>query len=205
MPITGAIQRNSLSSHHIPQKSYAVSSQNSIEIGETNGNNVVDVRLSHRRASEISKKTNIVSKNLSTANTSATKQSKESRSSITCDKAAIRARSKSDMQTILYGSNGLKQQQQLPIINGCTNEKIQGNQSQQQVQSIQKRPKCTLPVSSCQSGYVTPSKLFNMMGYGLDNQYLLMHAHYLYIIDCRSREKFDESHIITGKKSHFFL
>ncbi|CAF4740115.1 unnamed protein product, partial [Rotaria magnacalcarata] len=54
-----------------------------------------------------------------------------------------------------------------------------------------------LPTTACQPGYVTPSKLFNMMGYGLENQYLFMLAHYLYIIDCRSREKFNESHIIT--------
>ena len=38
-----------------------------------------------------------------------------------------------------------------------------------------------------------------MMGYGLQNQYLFMLAHYLYIIDCRSKEKFNESHIVTGK------
>jgi hypothetical protein len=37
------------------------------------------------------------------------------------------------------------------------------------------------------------------MGYGLQNQYLFMLAHYLYIIDCRSREQFNEKHIITGK------
>jgi hypothetical protein len=56
-----------------------------------------------------------------------------------------------------------------------------------------------LPTTTSQPGYVTPSKLFNMMGYGLENQYLFMLAHYLYIIDCRSREKFDENHIFTGK------
>ncbi len=63
------------------------------------------------------------------------------------------------------------------------------------------KPKCLLPTTVSQPGYVTPSKLFNIMGYGLQNQYLFMHSHYLYIIDCRSREKFNESHIITGK--HF--
>jgi hypothetical protein len=67
------------------------------------------------------------------------------------------------------------------------------------------KPKCMLPTSVCQPGYVTPSKLFNMMGYGLTNQYLFMHAHYLYIIDCRTREKFDENHIITGKHHIFYL
>jgi len=63
------------------------------------------------------------------------------------------------------------------------------------------KPTCTLPTTVCQPGYVTPSKLFNMMGYGLENQYLFIHAHYLYIIDCRSKEKFNENHIITGKNS----
>ena len=56
-----------------------------------------------------------------------------------------------------------------------------------------------LPTTTSQPGYVTPSKLFNMMGYGLEKQYLFMLAHYLYIIDCRSKEKFNESHIVTGK------
>ncbi|CAF4581335.1 unnamed protein product, partial [Didymodactylos carnosus] len=47
------------------------------------------------------------------------------------------------------------------------------------------KSKSTLPVGMIQPGYITPSKLFNIMGYGLDNQYLFMHAHYLYVIDCR--------------------
>jgi len=77
-----------------------------------------------------------------------------------------------------------------------TNEK---NNSQQRQSPPPTKPKCSLPASGTQAGYVTPSKLFNIMGYGLENQYLFMHAHFLYIIDCRSREKFNESHIITGK------
>ena len=67
------------------------------------------------------------------------------------------------------------------------------------------KPQCILPTTVCQPGYVTPSKLFNMMGYGLEKQYLFMHAHYLYIIDCRTREKFNASHIVTGKKFYYFF
>lgn len=73
-----------------------------------------------------------------------------------------------------------------------------GNQLEQRQSTPPEKPKCALPKSTSQPGYVTPSKLFNMMGYGLEHQYLFMHAHYLYIIDCRSREKFNDSHIITG-------
>lgn len=74
-----------------------------------------------------------------------------------------------------------------------------GNQLEQRQSTPPEKPKCLLPKTGSQPGYVTPSKLFNMMGYGLEHQYLFMHAHYLYIIDCRTREKFNESHIITGK------
>lgn len=76
-----------------------------------------------------------------------------------------------------------------------TNERNNGLQRQSPPPP---KPKCTLPISGSQAGYVTPSKLFNIMGYGLENQYLFMHAHFLYIIDCRPREKFNESHIITA-------
>jgi hypothetical protein len=90
-------------------------------------------------------------------------------------------------------NDGVKQQS---TMNGLTNEK---NFNQQRQSPPPTKSKCTLPTTVSQPGYVTPSKLFNIMGYGLQNQYLFMHAHYLYIIDCRSREKFNESHIITGK------
>ena len=82
-----------------------------------------------------------------------------------------------------------------------------GNQLEQRQSTPPEKSKCTLPKTTSQPGYVTPSKLFNMMGYGLEHQYLFMHAHYLYIIDCRSREKFNESHIITGnfKRSSQFI
>lgn len=74
-----------------------------------------------------------------------------------------------------------------------------GNQLEQRQSTPPEKPKCSLSKTASQPGYVTPSKLFNMMGYGLEHQYLFMHAHYLYIIDCRTREKFNENHIITGK------
>ena len=67
------------------------------------------------------------------------------------------------------------------------------------------KPKCTLPATTCQFGYVTPSKLFNMMGYGVDNQYLFMLTHYLYIVDCRTRDKFNSGHIVTGERIFSYL
>jgi uncharacterized ParB-like nuclease family protein len=100
----------------------------------------------------------------------------------------------SQTQTRRSSTNDVNKQQS--AVNGST---------QQRQSPPPTKPKCTLPTSVSQTGYVTPSKLFNMMGYGLENQYLFMHAHYLYIIDCRSREKFNENHIITGKNSLFLF
>jgi hypothetical protein len=110
----------------------------------------------------------------------------------------MRGRSNTDVQYGTSPSNNLKQQQQ--NLGGSDSDKSVNHHGHQRSQSpISPKPKCMLPTTTCQPGYVTPSKLFNMMGYGLENQYLFMLAHYLYIIDCRSKEKFDESHIITGK------
>ncbi|CAF3828715.1 unnamed protein product [Rotaria sp. Silwood1] len=196
MRVARAVQRSSLSLPGSPQKTYTLSSQNQTQDEETNGNNSINEKISQRRPSDLPKKSNGLSKNISKTSTLDTSQTQGFRRSVTNDGPTSRKRSNTDIQTATSSSNGLKQQ--LPTINGSVNDKSLGHQNQQQNQSTPPKPKCTLPASICQPGYVTPSKLFNMMGYGLQNQYLLMHAHYLYIIDCRSREKFNESHIITA-------
>ncbi|CAF3660216.1 unnamed protein product [Rotaria socialis] len=196
MPITRVIPRNALPSPRTKQKSYALSSNSSIQTEETNGNNEDNEKLYQRQTLDSVKKSNGSSKTFSTTSTPVTPQSQESRRSMPNDKSTTRRRSKPDLQSAMPSSNGFKQQ--ISTINGWANEKSTNQNNQQQGQSNQGKPKCSLPASICQPGYVTPSKLFNMMGYGLQNQYLLMHAHYLYIIDCRSREKFHDSHIVTA-------
>ncbi|CAF2711311.1 unnamed protein product [Rotaria sp. Silwood2] len=196
MPIARTIQRNTLSLPSSPQKTFTLSSQNQTQDEETNGNNSVNEKISQRRPSDLPKKSNGSSKNIPKTSTLDTSQTQGSRRSVINDGPTIRRRSHTDIQTATSSSNGVKQQ--LSTTNGLTNDKSLVHHSQQQNQSSPPKPKCTLPASLSQPGYVTPSKLFNMMGYGLQNQYLLMHAHYLYIIDCRSREKFNESHIITA-------
>ncbi|CAF0856751.1 unnamed protein product [Adineta steineri] len=107
----------------------------------------------------------------------------------------MRGRSNTDVQSFLSLSNNLKSQQS--NINGSGSDRAINHSLAHG--PIRPKPKCILPATaSGQPGYVTASKLFNMMGYGLQNQYLFMLAHYLYIIDCRTKEKFDENHIITA-------
>jgi hypothetical protein len=156
-------------------KSYTLSTQDE----ESNGNNPINGRLlDQRRGSDSPRKMNVQSRYLSSTSAVSTY-----RRSATND--------------------GIKQQSGM---SGSGSDKSSGHHAQQQqCQSAPPpKPKCGLPTTVCQPGYVTPSKLFNIMGYGLQNHYLFMHAHYLYIIDCRSREKFNESHIITGKNLLFF-
>ncbi|CAF4530300.1 unnamed protein product, partial [Rotaria magnacalcarata] len=62
MPITRVIQRNSLPSPRTKQKSYVLSSNSSIQIEETNGNNVDDEKLHQRQAFDSAKKSNGPSK-----------------------------------------------------------------------------------------------------------------------------------------------
>ncbi|CAF1162517.1 unnamed protein product [Rotaria sordida] len=197
MPMARAIQHNSLSLPSSPQKTYTLSSQNQTQNEEVNGNDSINEKISQRRPSDLPKKSNGSSKNTSTTSTLPTSQSQGFRRLIINDGPTTRKRSNTDVPAIMSSSsNGFKQQ--LPTINGSTNEKSLSHHNPQQNQSAPPKPKSTLPASICQPSYVTPSKLFNMMGYGLQNQYLLMHAHYLYIIDCRSREKFNDSHIVTA-------
>ncbi|UJR20651.1 hypothetical protein I4U23_023773 [Adineta vaga] len=109
------------------------------------------------------------------------------------DLSPTRGRSNTDVQSFLSLSNNLKQQHLL-MNNGIGSDRAINHHQQ-----VHPKPKCTLPpTSSGQPGYVAPSKLFNMMAYGLQNQYLFMLSHYLYIIDCRTRDQFNESHIITA-------
>jgi len=202
MPGTRALERNTLSLATSPQKTYALQSRLSTKYEEANGNHSTNESVSQRRQSEQPRKVNIASKTLSSPTTSSTSQSQASRRLITNDGSVTRGRSNTDVQSAISSSNGIKQQQQ--AMNGSGSDKSIGHHNQQQRQSPPPKPKCTLPTSIGQPGYITSSKLFNMMGYGLQNQYLFMHSHYLYIIDCRSREEFNQNHIITGKYFIFF-
>ena len=197
MPGTRAIARNTLSLTDSQQKTYTFPSHLSTQYEESNGNNLTNERISQRRSLEIARKVNVPSKNVSSGSTTSISQSQASRRSITNDGSAPRGRSNTDVQSAVSPSNGLKQQQQ--AMNGSGSDKSMGHHNQPHPQSPPPKPKCTLPTSISQPGYITSSKLFNMMGYGLQNQYLFMHAHYLYIIDCRSKEEFNQNHIITGK------
>ncbi len=178
MPGTHTIERSSLSLPNSPRKTYPLGSRVSTQDEESSGNHSTNERSNQRRASDSPKKMKVSSRYLSATSAVSGSQKSTPRRSLTND--------------------GTKQQ----LVNGLGNEKSFGHHNQQQRHSPSPpppKPKCTLPTTVCQPGYVTPSKLFNMMGYGLENQYLFMHAHYLYLIDCRSREKFNASHITTGK------
>jgi len=186
MPVSRAIERSSLSFPNSAHKTYKLSSRLPTQDEESNGNNSMDERLNHRRASDSPRRRNVSSKYLQPTSAVSMGQSQTFRRSSSNDGTKIQS-----------------------IMNGSGTEKSFGHHNHQQQRQTPSpppiKPKCTLPTSICQPGYVTPSKLFNMMGYGLENQYLFMHAHYLYIIDCRSREKFNENHIITGKNPFFLI
>ena len=198
MPVTRTIERNSSSIPTSAKKSYTLQTQLSTQYEEPDENSTQsNTRLTQRRSSDLPKKYNVSSKYLTSSSALSMSQTQTSRRSGTSEGSSTgRGRSNTDVQTSTYLSNGLKQQSN----NGTGSEKSIGHSNQQQRQSPPPpKPKCMLPTTTSQPGYVTSSKLFNMMGYGLQNQYLFMLAHYLYVIDCRPREKFDESHIITGK------
>jgi hypothetical protein len=204
MPVARAIERSSISLSNSSQKTYTLPSHLRTQYEVSNGNNSDNNRTSQRRPSDIPRKANVSSKNCSTTSTLTVSHPMSPRRSLTSDTPTTRGRSTTDVQSVVSSSTkGLKQQQL--TMNGSGSDKSIGHDNQQQQrQSSPPKPKCSLPTTTCQPGYVTSSKLFNMMGYGLQNQYLFMHAHYLYIIDCRSREKFDASHIVTGKNLTFF-
>ena len=193
IPVNRTAEHNSLSLPNSPQKSYTLSAHLST-LYETN--NTMDEKHSTKRTMESLRKTT-GSGQKTPPSTFTTFQS--SRRQVNYDAhPAMRGRSNTDTQQVTSASNNLKQQQL--NIGGSSSDKAVNLHSYQRCQSppIPPKPKCTLPITNCQPGYVTPSKLFNMMGYGLESQYLFMLAHYLYIIDCRTKEKFNENHIITG-------
>ena len=193
MPGTRTLERSTISLPTSPQKTYTIPSRLTTQYEETNKQNLVNDKIPLKRQTDLSRKTPI-SKNSSSTISSIVSQSQIARRLINNDGLTLRGRANTDSQTVVTSTSGLKQQQ---VFNGSGIDRIMGHYNQQQ--SAPLKPKCTLPASKCQSGYITSSKLFNMMGYGLQNQYLFMHAHYLYIIDCRSREEFDQNHILTGK------
>lgn len=187
MPISRTMERHSHTLASSPPKTYTLTTQ--YEDADDSRVNIPD-RMSQRRTSEMGRKSAASSK----ASSSLTVPSASlSRRTVNGEGSVTRGRSNTDVQSAIISFNGLKQQQS--TLNGSGSDKslLRSNSPPPS------KPRCSLPPSNNQPGCVTPSKLFNMMGYGLENQYLFMHAHYLYIIDCRSREQFNDNHIITGK------
>lgn len=192
MPVTRAIERNSLQLSNSPPKTYAISSQLSTQYEDQASHYLSPSdRMNSRRPSDAPRKAN------PSAKSSSSSASHPLRRSVTNDGPVTRGRSYTDVQSVMLPMNTLKQQ--LSSASGSGSEKSLAHGNQSRSQTPPPKVRCLLPSSSGPSGSVTPSKLFNMMGYGLENQYLFMHAHYLYIIDCRSVEEFNENHIVTGK------
>ena len=194
MPISRAVERNAQSLPSSPQKTYTLSSHLPTQYEELNGEASTSERISHRRPSDVARKATVSTRTSPPSSTTVASHSQSSRRSTKVDPSKARRPSNSDTQSGIASSNGLKQQQ-LAMGNSDSDRSVARASSPQPAPS---KLKCTLPTTPAPPGYVRPSKLFNMMGYGLDNQYLFMHAHYLYIIDCRRRDQFNESHIITG-------
>lgn len=193
MPISRTVERSSTSLPSSPQRTYTLSSHLATQHEEAD---TMLSKASSKRAGESPRRYNLSTQK----STPTVSQSQSSRRSGTNETLPpMRSRANTDVQSILSSSNGLKQQQLL--LGGSSSDKYVNQQHHHQQSSGSVKPKCFLPTTTCQPGYVTPSKLFNMMGYGLENQYLFMLAHYLYVIDCRTREKFNDSHIVTGKVS----
>ena len=187
MPITRSVERNAASLPNSPQRNYVISSHLGTQFEE---HDAFNGKGSTRRALEAQRKTMMTPKTPSSTLTVPHPQM--TRRSVTGDHSLpMRGRANTDVPTTT-ATGGLRQQGL--SLNGSSSERVVN-----QYGSATVKPKCILPTTTCQPGYVTPSKLFNMMGYGIQNQYLFMLAHYLYIIDCRPREKFNESHIVTGK------
>jgi len=190
------MERNSLSLPNSPQKSYTLSSHLPTQHEE---NDTILEKSSTKKTFDSSRKTNGTTSKPVTSTLSVPQSSQSSRRVTNHDGLPpMRGRSNTDIQSVTSPSNGLKQQQ-ANISNSGSDKSVNHHNQQRSQSPIPTKPKCILPTTTCQPGYVTPSKLFNMMGYGLENQYLFMLAHYLYIIHCRPREKFNESHIVTGK------
>ena len=194
MPVGRAVERSAQSLPSSPHKTCALSSHLTTQYEELNGDGSTPERISHRRPSDVSRKVPVSSRTCLPSTNSVASHSQSSRRSTKTDPSKARRPSNSDMQSGIASSNGQKQQQL--AMNNSDNEKSVARASSPQ--PAPSKLKCTLPTTPAPPGYVRPSKLFNMMGYGVNNQYLFMHAHYLYIIDCRLREQFNKSHIITG-------
>ena len=197
MPISRTIERSSTSLPSSPQRPYTLSSHLATQHEESD---TMLSKASSKRGGESPRRYHLSTQKSTPTSSLTAPQSQSSRRSGTNETLPpMRGRANTDVQSILSSSNGLKQQQLL--LGGSSSDKYVNQQHHHQQSSGSVKPKCILPTTTCQPGYVTPSKLFNMMGYGLENQYLFMLAHYLYVIDCRTREKFNDSHIVTGKVS----
>ena len=201
MPVTRSIERNSLSLPNSPQKTYTLPCHLPTQREESQS---IQEKLSNKKSFDSPRKSSLnMAKSLTSSN-SIPQSSQGSRRSTAYDASVpMRGRSNTDVQYAASNLNSIKQQQQ--NIGGSGSDKHISHHHQRAQSPVSPKPKCILPTTTSQPGYVTPSKLFNMMGYGLENQYLFMLAHYLYIIDCRSKEKFSESHIVTGRRSSSFL
>ena len=194
MPITRSIERNSLSLPNSPQRTYTLTSHLPTQREESQS---MQEKPSNRKSFDSPRKfANTMAKPL--ISSSSIPQSSQSSRRLTTYEASGPMRGRSNTDVGSSSTNTIKQQQQ--TIGGSGSDRyINHHNSRAQSPPIPPKPKCILPTTTSQPGYVTPSKLFNMMGYGLEKQYLFMLAHYLYLIDCRAKEKFNENHIITGR------
>lgn len=184
MPVTKSIDRSPMSLPNTPPKHYTLPSNLTTQYEDNDGSeSAISVRISRKSYGDSTKRSNVSIK--------PSIQSQTSRRQGNNDLPISRGRSNTDVQSVFVPAHILKQQSTL---SNAGSEK-----NLNQTPPIPTKPRCTLPSSNAQAGLVTPTKLFNMMGYGCENQYFFMDAHYLYIIDCRSREEYNDNHIVTGK------
>lgn len=198
MPGTRAIEPQAVSLPNSPQKTCTFTTRVPTHFTASPRTTLINERLTVRQQPETIRKAPPASKSRAPS----VSQPLAARRSNPADSSTPRGRSNTDVQSVQASSHGLKQQQH--TLSGSGSDKSINHSHQQRHTPPPPKPECTLPSSGSRSDSVTPSKLFNMMGYGLDNQYLFMQAHYLYLIDCRSKEEFNQSHIITGKRRAIF-
>lgn len=178
MPGTRGIERGPITLSNSPPKAYSLHSSLTSHMEENdNSSSAGHERLSTKKSVDFGRRSN-----------SSAKHSTNS---------ARRQRSNTDIQSVPVFNHNLKQQS--PSNHSGSDKAL--NQSQ----NMSNKPISQLPYPTIPSGYITSSKLFNMMAYGLENQYFFMHSNYLYIIDCRTREEFECDHIVTGTETDPFI
>ncbi|CAF3832273.1 unnamed protein product [Rotaria magnacalcarata] len=157
MPIARAVERNSLSLPNSPQKSYNISSHLSTQYEDADS--MEEKRPSKKTSDSPRKNSGSVQKNATSASTAAQPPRRQFNHDAL---PPMRGRSNTDVQSAMSASNNIKQQQ--ANIGGSGSDKTVNHNYHSHPQSgVPSKLKCMLPTTACQPGYVTPSKLFNMM------------------------------------------